>query len=66
MQTGDISKPIEAPNGYHILKLVGTHSPSGAPTKEQLQNIAYQMQFQKAVEKWMKEIRKTAYIKVVE
>lgn len=67
MQTGDISTPIEAPNGYHILKLVGTQGPSsGAPTKAQLQNVAYQMQFQKAVEEWMKEIRKTAYIKVVE
>lgn len=64
MQTGDISAPIEAPNGYHILKLVGTQGQSGEPTKEQLQNIAYQMQFQKAVEKWMQEIRKTAYIKI--
>lgn len=65
MQTGDISTPIEAPNGYHILKLVGTQGPSsGAPTKTQLQNVAYQMQFQKAAEEWMKEIRKTAYIKI--
>lgn len=67
MQTGDISTPIEAPNGYHILKLVGTQGPSsGAPTKAQLQNVAYQMQFQKAVEEWMTEIRKTAYVKVIE
>lgn len=66
MQTGDISTPIQAPNGFHILKLVGTQGGSAAPTKEQLQNVAYQMQFQKAVEKWMQEIRKSAYIKVTE
>lgn len=64
MKTGDISTPIEAPNGYHILKLVATQGESAAPTKEQLQNVAYQMQFQKAVEKWMQEIRKAAYIKI--
>ena len=64
MKTGDISAPIEAPNGYHILKLVGTQGSSAAPTKEQLQSVAYQMQFQKAVAKWMKEMRKTAYIKI--
>lgn len=66
MKTGDISAPIQAPNGYHILKLLGTQgSSAAAPTKQQLQNIAYQMQFQKAVEKWMQEVRKTAYVKSV-
>lgn len=65
MQTGDISAPIQAPNGYHILKLMGVQGGTYAPTIAQLQNIAYQMQSQKAVEDWMKEIRKTAYIKVI-
>lgn len=65
MQTGDIAGPIEAPNGFHVLQLIGVHGPSSTPpTKQQLQNIAYQIQSQKAVAKWMKEVRKTAYIKI--
>ena len=65
MKAGDISEPIQAPNGYHILKLVESRGQSITPTKTQLQNIAYQMQFQKAVASWLKELRETAYIKIM-
>lgn len=65
MKAGDISTPIKAPNGYHVLKLIAKHDQSTMPVKKQLQNIAYQMQFQKAVAKWLTELRKTAYIKIM-
>lgn len=64
MQTDDVSGPIQAPNGFHVIKLVGIRGNAPKPTKMQLKNMAYQMQFQKAVADWMKTIRKTAYIKI--
>ncbi|OGT34515.1 MAG: hypothetical protein A3C44_08140 [Gammaproteobacteria bacterium RIFCSPHIGHO2_02_FULL_39_13] len=64
MQPGDIAGPIQAPNGYHVIKLIDVRGQSAALTKAQLQNIAYQMKFQQAVKKWIKTIRETAYIKI--
>lgn len=64
MKTGDIAGPIQAPNGFHVIKLVGVQGNSATPTKQQLENIAYQMKFQQAVKKWLVQLRKTAYIKI--
>lgn len=65
MSPGDIAGPIQAPNGFHVLKLVGERgNQSQSLTKTQLQNIAYQIKIQDAVEKWLKTVRKTAYIKI--
>lgn len=65
MGPGDVSAPIQAPNGFHVLKLVGVRgNQTTSPTKEQLKNIAFQMKLQEAVGKWLKTVRKTAYIKI--
>lgn len=65
MSPGDVVGPIEAPNGFHVIKLMGVRGPQTALSQEQLKNAAYQMQLQTAVEKWLQTIRKTAYIKIV-
>ncbi|MCX7126309.1 MAG: SurA N-terminal domain-containing protein [Gammaproteobacteria bacterium] len=65
MQTGDVAGPIQAPNGFHVIKLVAVKGQTAAlPTKEQLQNMAYEMKMQKEVKIWLKTLRKTAYIKI--
>ena len=66
MSPGDVAGPIQAPNGFHVLKLVGERgNQSASLTNVQLKNIAYQMKMQKAVEKWLQKVRKTAYIKII-
>lgn len=64
MKPGDIAGPIQAPNGFHVIKLVAMHGETNQPTQQQLQNMAYQMKFQKAVATWVKKLRETAYIKI--
>lgn len=64
MKKGDIAGPIQAPNGYHVIQLVNVHGQAHSLTQAQLNNIAYQIRFQHAVKKWMKEMRKTAYVKI--
>ena len=67
MQSGDVAGPIQAPNGFHVIQLAGIQGNTGTePTKEVLQNIAYQIAFQKEVKKWLVELRKTAYIKIID
>lgn len=64
MQSGDIAGPIQAANGFHVIKLVDVRGQAVQPNKTQLQNMAYQMKFQEAAEHWVAQLRKTAYIKI--
>ena len=66
MQKGDIAGPISAPNGFHVIQLVNVRGQTlPAPSQKELQNIAYQIKFQKEVKAWLKQLRKSAYVKVV-
>jgi peptidyl-prolyl cis-trans isomerase SurA len=64
MKTGDIAGPIAAPNGFHVIKLIGMKGGLTKPSAMQLRNIAYQIKLNQAIGKWMKTVRKTAYIKI--
>lgn len=63
MKPGDISSPIQAPNGYHVIKLIAQRG--NMPTKIQLKQMVFGMKMQEAVKNWLVELRKTAYIKIL-
>lgn len=65
MKPGDIAGPIEAPNGFHILKLVDVQNNGKTPSELELKNMVFQMKFQKAVQAWLKKIRQQSYIKII-
>lgn len=62
----DFSKPIEAPNGYHILKIVAIKSAGVpeqvAPDFKQAENILMQRKFEEAVKVWVSKLRSQAFI----
>ena len=64
---GQVIGPITAPNGQHVLKLLGIRNRGGRPslTKQQAQQIVYQQKFMEAQAKFIKELHKTAYIKIL-
>lgn len=65
MKAGDLAGPIQAPNGFHIIQLAAVRGQATtAPSKAQLQNMAYEIALQRAVKKWIVQLRKTAYIKI--
>lgn len=68
LSVGQASRPIQAPNGFHVLKLVATQG--GAQkvslTKAQAEQMVFHRKMQEKVEAWVKELRATAYVKINE
>lgn len=65
MKPNSIVGPLQAPNGFHIIKLLskyGTASP--LPSRDRIQAVLYQQKFQKAVQKWLKNLEKTSFVKI--
>ncbi|MDF1795693.1 MAG: SurA N-terminal domain-containing protein [Coxiellaceae bacterium] len=65
MKINQISKPIQAGNGFHILKLLGVKKSDKTLSRDQARKMLENQQYQKAVTEWLKGIRKSAYIKVM-
>lgn len=63
MKVGEISKPIAAPNGFHLLKLLDKKGET--LTKAQVREMLFQQQFNKKQEAFIKELREQSYIKVM-
>jgi peptidyl-prolyl cis-trans isomerase SurA len=65
MQVGGYAGPIKAPNGFHILHLLGKNEQSKTLTKDQSTQLIYQEKFNDALRKWLEELKKSAYIKIM-
>lgn len=59
-----LSGPILAPNGYHVLYLIGRKSGVSQLTDQQIQNMLLQKKYEEAVNEALKKIRKEAYVKI--
>jgi len=65
MRPGQIAGPIRAGNGFHIIKLIAVKGTNPKPpTRAQAEKVLRQQQFMKAVNKWLMDARKNAYIKI--
>lgn len=66
MNTGDIAGPVRAPNGFHLIKLAGVKSSGQALTADQARQVLFQRKAQAAIPPWIKQIRSTAYVKIMD
>lgn len=65
MKPGTFSAPIQAPNGFHIIKLYEKKGKvGGMPKKIKVQKFLFEHKFQQALQKWLKGLTKKAYIKI--
>ena len=67
MSKGDISAPIQAPNGFHILKLFDEKTASIKVNDQQRQEIAqaiFQKKFAQALPAYISSLRDSAYVKI--
>lgn len=63
LQPGQVSAPILAPNGYHVVKIVDRRSQP--LTQAQAQQMLMQKRFAQAYPEWIKKLRKDAYIRIM-
>lgn len=66
MKTGEVAGPVRAPNGFHILKLAGVKSTGQPLTVNQVRQILFQGKAQAAIPPWLKQLRATAYVKIMD
>jgi len=68
MKVNQVVGPIQAPNGIHLLKLLaiqGSSLPSVKLTRDQAGEIAFRRKLNEKLDPWLKELRETAYIKII-
>ncbi|MCL5261615.1 MAG: SurA N-terminal domain-containing protein [Gammaproteobacteria bacterium] len=69
IQVGNVAGPVEAPNGYHLLKLEAVRGGENNKvkfTREQAQELAFRKKIQEKTIPWLKEVRAGAYIKIMD
>jgi len=68
LNVGDMSKPIMTPAGIQIIKVLEKQD-KGVKTLEQVRNAIYEILYREEINKrfmaWIKELRETAFIKVI-
>lgn len=65
MKAQEISEPIHAPNGFHVIRLsaVRSSNPNRANlNSKQVENLVMQRKFEQGVEQWLSKLRSTAFI----
>ncbi|HBS51563.1 MAG TPA: hypothetical protein DEA62_01025 [Coxiellaceae bacterium] len=68
MNINQVVGPLQAPNGVHLLKLLGMNSSSSQSTKitaEQAREIIYQRKLVEKIKPWLEGLRKAAYVKII-
>ena len=64
---GSLSQLLSAGNGFHIIKRVATKKSSATlPTTQEIKRFIEQVKFQKAVQTWLKDLRKKSYVKIID
>ena len=58
------SQPIRADNGFHILSVLDSHRAKVSLTFDQARSVVKRQAYAQAVEKWLKGLRETSYVKI--
>lgn len=66
MKINGIAGPLKAPNGYHLLKLIGTRAATAqTPPRAQVRLYLIQHKFLTALNKWLAKLRQASYIHII-
>lgn len=63
LQKGQVTQPLEAPNGIHLLMIINRKS-GDSLTRKDAEQIAIHKKMQAEVEKWLVDLKKQAYIEI--
>lgn len=66
MKTGELLGPIQTPNGYHIVKLIGirkvTNTLNLTQRNQQVRELIFQRKFEEGLQSWLSKVRSEAFI----
>lgn len=65
MKKNEISTPLRASNGYHIIQLIDAKNQSKLISKEEASNILYRQKFEKELMDWLEKMKKSSYVKIM-
>ncbi|MBA2655214.1 MAG: SurA N-terminal domain-containing protein [Gammaproteobacteria bacterium] len=65
MRVNTTSAPLQAPNGFHVLKLVEAKGENLKPSEKDLKNLAFQQKVSEAVKEWVQKLRDDSYVKIM-
>ncbi|MBL7211389.1 MAG: peptidylprolyl isomerase [Desulfobacteraceae bacterium] len=68
MSSGEVSEPIIIPNGMQIIRVLEKHGGGIRPfedVKDAIQGILFREELNKRYSAWIKELRETAYTKII-
>jgi peptidyl-prolyl cis-trans isomerase SurA len=66
LHKGDVAGPLQAPNGFHIIKLVDVKGGAQQLTETQVRELIYRRKLEEQVQNWLKQARDAAYIQYVQ
>ncbi|MBV9575211.1 MAG: peptidylprolyl isomerase [Gammaproteobacteria bacterium] len=67
MQANEIAGPIQASNGFHIIRLINLRNLATnhtTPDRKQVESLLMQRKFEEAVQNWVSKLRSQAYIEI--
>ena len=63
MNPNEIKGPIQAHNGFHLIKLLGKKT-QNVSNNQKMQQIVYQQKFEKALQQWLRQLRRSSYVRL--
>ena len=65
LNIGQVSDPIRAANGFHIIKLVDLRNSSKNLTPEQIKQSIFERKYTEQLEIWLQQLRDSSYVKIM-
>lgn len=63
MKSNEILGPIQAPNGFHLVKLLGKETQNMVNSR-QIKQAVYQQKFERALQQWLGQLRRSSYVRI--
>lgn len=68
MKVNAVAGPIQTPNGFHLIRLVGVKNLSekltSAQQKQQVEQLIFQRKLDEALQNWVAKLRSDSYVKI--
>jgi peptidyl-prolyl cis-trans isomerase SurA len=65
MQSGEVSQPIQAPNGWHIVKILATRNLQPKISVDQAREALYHKKLAESLKQWLQQLKTQSYIKII-